>query len=45
MTRCVAHSKRLCIPCAWVTLSFPIEHMLWERLWPLRLLTPILGLH
>lgn len=27
-----------------VTLSFPLEHLIWERLWPLNLLTKALGL-
>lgn len=27
-----------------VTLSFPIEHALWEKLWPFYLLTHLLGL-
>lgn len=27
-----------------VTLSFPIEHFIWEKLWPFNLLTKALGL-
>jgi hypothetical protein len=28
-----------------VTLGFPIEHVIWERLPLLRLIPPILGIH
>lgn len=27
-----------------ITLSFPMEHLLWEKLWPFYLLTKALGL-
>ncbi len=27
-----------------LTLGFPIEHFLWEKVWPFRLLTRYLGL-
>jgi hypothetical protein len=27
-----------------ITLSFPLEHLLWEKLWPLSVLTKWLGL-
>lgn len=27
-----------------VSLSFPIEHLIWEKLWPFDLLTRLLGL-
>ena len=27
-----------------VSLSFPLEHFFWEKLWPMRLLTRFLGL-
>lgn len=27
-----------------VTLSFPVEHLLWERVWPLKLVTKWMGL-
>jgi hypothetical protein len=27
-----------------VTVSFPFEHLIWEKLWPLNLLTKALGL-
>ena len=30
----------------WVglTLGFPLEHLLWERIWPFNILTKLLGL-
>lgn len=33
-------------PSFWVgvSLSFPLEHFFWEKLWPMRLLTRLLGL-
>lgn len=27
-----------------VTVSFPLEHLLWEKLWPFNLLTKVMGL-
>lgn len=27
-----------------ITASFPLEHLIWERLWPFNLLTKVLGL-
>lgn len=36
----------LCKPSFWlgISLSFPIEHFIWEKVWPLCLLTRLLGL-
>lgn len=42
------HSTRSTIlsPSFWlgVTLSFPLEHFIWEKLWPFYLVTELLGL-
>jgi hypothetical protein len=42
----VAMRECLLKPSFWlgVSLSFPIEHFIWEKLWPMCLLTKLLGL-
>ena len=27
-----------------ITLGFPLEHLIWEKIWPFKLLTEFLGL-
>jgi hypothetical protein len=42
--RCKTHSRTLCTRCVWITLSFPIEHLIWERAPMFASVTHILGL-
>lgn len=42
--RCKNHSRRLCVWCFVTTVSFPVEHVMWERLPLLRSVTRMLGL-
>ena len=47
LVRCYHGSKNLLgKPSFWIgtTLSFPLEHFLWEKVWPFTLLTKALGL-
>ena len=32
MKRCKHHNRRLCLWCISTTLSFPVEHLMWERM-------------
>ncbi len=48
MRPCAEHGKRLCRKC-WkqalgITLGFPVEHLLWERVPVFRAVTHFLGL-
>lgn len=44
MNRCAKHGRRLCVWCVVQSAAFPLEHLAWERLWPLTLVTKVLGL-
>lgn len=44
MKPCHAHGRRLCKWCIVTTLSFPVEHAIWEKLPLFRTVTAILGL-
>lgn len=47
LVRCYHKSRAvLSQPGFWLgtTLSFPLEHVLWEKVWPFKLLLPFLGL-
>lgn len=47
LVRCYHKSKTLFFDGAFwmgVTLSFPIEHFLWEKVWPFYKLTALMGL-
>lgn len=41
---CARHGRRICVWCVATTLSFPVEHLAWERLPVLRVVTRMLGL-
>lgn len=42
--RCKSHGKRVCIWCLVTTLSFPVEHFMWEKAPLLKTITAMLGL-
>lgn len=44
MRRCTHASKRFCGRCMLVTIGFPIEHFVWEKLPMFRNVTALLGL-
>ncbi len=44
MRRCATHGRRVCWWCMLQTLAFPVEHLAWEKLPVLRLVTHALGL-
>jgi len=44
MKTCTKHGRRACVWCVLTTLSFPVEHLAWERLPILSGLTAWLGL-
>ena len=44
MSRCKNHSKRVCVWCITTTMSFPLEHLIWEKAPVLRSVTALLGL-
>jgi len=43
MKLCKAHGRRWCWSCVIFTVSFPVEHFLWEHT-PLRVITVALGI-
>ena len=47
LVRCYHNTRTvLCDYSFWIglTIGFPFEHFLWERVWPLSFLTKLLGL-
>lgn len=44
MKRCTPHSRRFCWFCFVTTISFPVEHFIWERLPGFMWVTSALGL-
>lgn len=47
LVKCYHQCKTvLLMPSFWIgaTLSFPLEHLIWEKLWPFNILTHFLGL-
>lgn len=47
LVRCYHKSKDILLSGSFwvgVTLSFPIEHFLWERVWPFRVISEWMGL-
>lgn len=44
MRRCQRHGRRACTWCVVTTLSFPVEHAMWERVPLLRTVALALGL-
>jgi hypothetical protein len=43
--RCHRHGKRWCWRCFWLTVSFPLEHFIWEKVPVFSAIPPLLGLH
>lgn len=43
MGRCKQHGLRWCNRCFWITVSFPLEHVVWERLPVFSAITRLLG--
>ena len=44
MKQCKTHGRSWCYRCALITLGFPIEHYIWERVPVFRHITALLGL-
>lgn len=44
MYKCKKHGSRFCMLCLWATVSFPLEHFLWEKAPILSGITKALGL-
>ena len=38
------HGRKLCVWCLVQSIAFPIEHTIWQKVWPLMLVTKALGL-
>lgn len=43
MKGCKAHGKRVCVSCVLFTCSFPVEHVIWERVPVFMSITKLLG--
>jgi hypothetical protein len=41
---CKTHGRKWCVRCVGITLGFPIEHLLWERVPVFSTLAHLLGL-
>lgn len=47
LVRCYHKSKDILLSASFwlgVTLSFPIEHFIWEKVWPFRIISTWMGL-
>jgi len=47
MVKCYHKSKTVLLSISfWIglTMGFPVEHFLWEKIWPFKLLTQYIGL-
>uniref|UniRef100_E6QUU7 Uncharacterized protein n=1 Tax=mine drainage metagenome TaxID=410659 RepID=E6QUU7_9ZZZZ len=47
MVKCYHKSKTVLLSVSFwlgLTLGFPVEHFLWEKIWPFKLLTHYIGL-
>jgi hypothetical protein len=44
MNLCAKHGRRVCVWCVVTTLSFPVEHAVWEKMPLFRTVTVALGL-
>jgi hypothetical protein len=47
LVKCYHKSKNtLCSPAFWIgiTVSYPFEHLLWEKVWPFKILNHWMGL-
>lgn len=44
MKSCSKHGRRACTWCVVTTLSFPLEHAIWERMPVFRTVAALLGL-
>lgn len=47
MVKCYHKSKTVLLSVGFwlgLTLGFPVEHFLWEKIWPFKLLTQYIGL-
>ena len=42
--KCAAHGRNWCYRCVLITVTFPIEHLIWEKAPYLRMVTVWLGL-